>query len=824
MKLTTLSLRDAINQELVTSIATDLEMLEADNDPLVVRVYEGDTIINEYLDLFDLYSEQNVAGIIVNGNLTVNAPVIDFELDTYSAFLIVNGSLTCKDLAAGCAEIIVKGNVTVADAMLAYYNHGRLEIEGDLNGKILIIDDHGATIKGKINAATYCRGWQIEAADYTNWRHILLPEVADELLDEDEYLFGGDDRLLHMLKEERKIFRDNLGNISAANNSEPEIISWERAKPLVQNLKAKYEAYPFAIVEERSPGLPDDKFLLYNGTTVLDELDLDMEDYMSIIVVGDLHVKGSIINQNTDGACSLIVLGNLKAKNVCVGGQIIYIKGYIAVEEMLMGIYNHGELYGTSYVWCPVVISDDYHFYFEEFARVKVLELYDKNDNDVIREKLIDALFDEEEGFLLYSTIQEGIPLLKPQIEYTETSADDLAGVISMTLLGPDNYKASFTEDDWHITLIKGGAEIDANGEANPSSVVAINLDKQKYYSWYMGEDGNVATLTKHGEDWVLAPAAAKDDILKHFGLVKRIIDRKVRWNNKYVKTIDQEQLWKLVWMFRNGQEEAAYQTIAIVICKRVLYAAAFPFAYIFARYTEDSEHRGLASYPDWAPSAALLDGLIQWELAQEITRKKPLAENGEKLDIVTNYNWGVAFQIPDPYHHQPIDRDFMTEVNAAISDRGGALLRLDAGIGSFVIAGMHVDDLEILHQLMYPLGIYPKHFTAVSKDEEDELKIIAEAILTTAKEKDASRLKLYRQYQQSIWNYAYHERGDIFYWQKWMEKLKSGLENMAGMAYFDRGEPDAAPLEPELDHWLTWSERYETVSEGSHIIMPGEE
>ncbi|MCF6405490.1 hypothetical protein L3C95_21480 [Chitinophaga filiformis] len=824
MNFTTLSLRDAIDQELVTPLATDFDMLLEDNaDSLTVRIYEGDTILNEYVDLNDLYTEEKTAGIIVNGNLTVNAPIIDFEIDTYSAFLIVHGSLTCKTLAAGCTEIIVDGDVTVADAMLAYYNHGNVGIQGDLHARLLIIDEHGATIKGKINAATFCRGWHIKAADYTNWRHILLPDVADELLDKDDYLFAGDVRLLHLLKDGKPVFSDNLGNISAANNPEAKVVSWEEIKPLIQHLKCKYEDYPFAIAEKRDPGLPDDKFLLYNGTTALDELDLDI-DYMGIVVVGDLHVKGSIINENTDGACSLIVLGNLKAKNVCVGGQIIYITGYIAVEEVLIGIYNHGELYSTSYVWCPLVISDDYHFDFSDHAAVKVLELYDEDDNDIIKEKLIEDFFDEEDGFLPYSTIREGLPLLKQQVRYAAITRDAIQAIINGPLLGPDNFKVAFSEDDWHITLNRAGGDIDANGDDSPASVIAINLNKGKYYCWYLSNDDTIVTMIKEGEDWIPAPAAAAADILEHFSHISTIIKRKVRWNNKYVQNIDQEQLWKLVWMFRNDQEEIIFQAAATTICRRVLYAAAYPFAYIFARYQEDSEHRGLANYPSWAPAAALLDGLIQWGFAEEITRKKPLAEKAEELDTVTNYNWGITYEIPEQYKTRPIDRDFMTELNADLASREGAILRLDAGIGSFIIAGMHVNDLAIFNELMHPMGIYPKYFTVVDEEEENALKEIADALLDIAGDGDPLNLQPYREYQETFWNYVYNERGDIAFWQDWIERLQSRLTMQAGASYMLLGDDSITPMHPELIHWINWCDKYETIKKGSHIIMPGDE
>lgn len=614
----------------------------------------------------------------------------------------------------------------------------------------------------------------------------------------------------------------NFSTLSAANNPEAEVVTWEKIKPLVQDLKCKYEAYPFAIVEKDSPGLPDDQFLFYDGTTVLDELDLDIEDYMGIIVVGDLHVKGSIINQNTDGACSLIVLGNLTAKNVCVGGQLIYIRGNITVEEMLMGIYNHGELYGTSSVRCPVVISDDYRFYFPEHAGIRVLDFYDDDDRDIIREKLIDKLFDDDEGFLLYSTIREGIPLLRSGEQRALITKDDLSVLINAPLLGPDNYTVAFSEDGWYITLNRGGNEIDANGVPNPLSVIAIHLDEGKYFCWYPAQGNTVATLIKDGEDWVEASADA--DVLRHFSLVETIIKRKVRWNNKYIKTIDQEQLWKLVWMFRNGQDEITFQAAAIAICRRVLYAAAFPFAYIFARYVKESEHRGLASYPDWAPAAALLDGLIQWELAQEITRSKPLAERVAELDTVTEYNWNFTYKVPERYNTLPIDRDFLIELNDALASRERVMLRLDAGIGSFIIAGMPVSDLDTFNQLMHPLGIYPKYFIPVNKEEEEALKKVADELLTAAKGKDHESLQSYREYQDALWNYVYNERGDITFWQNWIEKLQRRLVDHLGVFFIDRGDPDADPIHPELDHWITWCKRYETISEGSNIIMPGAE
>lgn len=55
-------------------------------------------------------------------------------------------------------------------------------------------------------------------------------------------------------------------------------------------------------------------------------------------------MDGHIYNQDTDGACGLIVLGNLSARNMVVGGQEIYVTGDLAVAELCWGDYNHGTL------------------------------------------------------------------------------------------------------------------------------------------------------------------------------------------------------------------------------------------------------------------------------------------------------------------------------------------------------------------------------------------------------------------------------------------------------------------------------------------------
>jgi len=821
----TLLLKEAIAQELLASLAADFESLLEESEELIVRIYEGDTVLNESIDLYDLYYEENVAGIIVNGNLTVNGTIIDYELDTYSCFLQVKGSLSCHTLASGCAEILIAGDANITEALVAFYNHGTLEIDGDLHTRLLVVDDHGISIYGKTNATTYCRGWHIQGADYTDWRDIMLPAVADELLDENDYLFAGDVRLLKKLQDQDPVFKEKVGDFSAAHNPVARVTTWAEIKPLIRHLECEYEEYPFAIAEKQSEQeLEKEKFLLYEGRTILDELDLVTEEYMGIIVLGDLHVKGSIISEETDGATSLIVLGNLKAKNMCVGGQIIYITGYVDVEEMIMGIYNHGEMYAKSYVWCPVVINDDYHFYFTHLAGVKVLEFTDDDDKDIIKEKLIDDLFDEEEWFVYYSVIREGKPLLKEQPSRKIVTKEDLTNLLNISLFGPQSHTFAFSEDDWYITVDRGGY-IDEDGDPVASSLIAINSEKGRYLMWYMEEDETISTLVKDADDkWIPAQPKWRSWIAEEFTAVESIILRKVRWNNRNIKVINNEELWALIWMFRNDQDDEEFRGIANEIFTRVIHGALFPFAYVYITFAENSEERGLAESPESIHRVALLDGLIANGLITEVSTSGPLAERSDELNIVTEYTWGYSPELDESYANKPIDRAFICGINEELLSVNGALLRLDVGTRSYILAGMNIDEIELVTARMQALGINAKYFTAADEKEEASLKQVAAAMLAIAKENNTEALHLLRDRAPVLWSYVYNERGDMAFWQEWIDDFKSWLILKAGSSHTFRGEENIAPLHPDVEFWIDWCEKYDVIKETSDTSVPDEE
>ena len=102
--------------------------------------------------------------------------------------------------------------------------------------------------------------------------------------------------------------------------------------------------------------------------TVLENLPLDFvsnDATIAYIFMGNLTVLGNVWNENTEGAISLMVFKNLKARNIAVGGQEIYIKGNLDVEELLCGSYNHGTMTVKGDVKARYILDDDYTFTFE---------------------------------------------------------------------------------------------------------------------------------------------------------------------------------------------------------------------------------------------------------------------------------------------------------------------------------------------------------------------------------------------------------------------------------------------------------------------------
>jgi hypothetical protein len=122
----------------------------------LVRLYEGDLEIDGNL-LVDWSKQWRDAhtGMIVTGNLTVKGDVLNTNIND-GPFLFVTGNLVACNLLSGGGEIHIEGDAQIKDLVIGEYNDGVLTIRGELQCRLLIIDDHHVDIdEDRRKCATY---------------------------------------------------------------------------------------------------------------------------------------------------------------------------------------------------------------------------------------------------------------------------------------------------------------------------------------------------------------------------------------------------------------------------------------------------------------------------------------------------------------------------------------------------------------------------------------------------------------------------------------------------------------------------------------------
>lgn len=496
----TLTLDDAIRQGLTAHLSYDFEFLSEDVPGLKVLIFEEDVHTDQLLDLYDIYVEQDIAGMIFRGNLHVDNSIIDYEPDTYACFLWVDGSLTCRNLVAGCVPIYVKGNVTVEQAFIGYYNHGEVTIAGDLHAHLWIEDDHQTTVQGQVWAVTFSPNEQIDTPDYTDWHDILLPAAASQLI-KDDYLFAGNAGLIKLIQDGQPVFKQDLVRTDISS---------------------------------------DDFYQLLNN---------------------DLFAPG--------------------------------LHTLLAIQKpWLLRFTRHG---------------------------------YKPDDWE------LDSLYigNEEEGRSFFISTAPGEPLSFHD-EVTENEFEEITDFTSET-----------------------GRQL-----------------------------------------------------FRYFTKARAIISAKTSWNRHYRKVVDNEQLWQLIWLFNPTDNTDNFVPVATAIFNRVILASAYPYTYIHSRYPEESERRGLDEAPGATQPVAFLDALLEHGLIAELSADKPLSEEIGKLNEVGRLYWNATFMAPPPYDSQPVGEDCLRFINTEIQPHGAIVVRLNAGMGNFLLACMPVGSIPQLTQLAGALGV----------------------------------------------------------------------------------------------------------------------
>ncbi|NLR62752.1 hypothetical protein HGH92_00415 [Chitinophaga varians] len=500
VKPITLTLDDAIRQGLTASLSYDFEFLSEEVPGLKVLIFEEDVHSAQLLDLYNIYVEQDIAGMIFRGNLQVDNSIIDYEPDTYACFLWVDGDLTCRNLIAGCVPIHVEGNVTVQQTFIGYYNHGEVTIGGDLHARLWIEDDHQTIVQGRVNAITFGPDEQITTPDYTSWHDVLLPEMAAQLL-EDGYLFAGNAELIRLIEEGTPVFKLDLVRTSISSDDFYQLLH----NPLF------------------APGL----------------------DFLTV----------------------------------------------------------------TQKAWAL------------RFSRY----------GDRPEDWKLDTLYmsNEEEGRAFFISTAPG----KPLSFYEEVAENEFKEITDVT--------------------------------------------------------------TEAGQQ-----------LFRYFNKARSVVSAKTTWNGYYKKEIDKEQLWRLIWLFNPANDTDNFTPVATAIFQRVMLAAEYPYTYIHSRYSEDSELRGLDEAPDATLPVSLLDSLLEHGLIAELSYKKPVSAEIHKLNEIGQLYWNTSFATPPPYAENPVSDEYLHFVNAELQPHGAILVRVNAGMGNYLLACMPVANVPQLQQWAEALDV----------------------------------------------------------------------------------------------------------------------
>lgn len=126
----------------------------------------------------------------------------------------------------------------------------------------------------------------------------------------------------------------------------------------------------------------------------------ERDEYPFFILINGNARFSNIFNTETDGSTGLVVLGNLIADNIVVGGQGIFVTGDLTVKDLFWGDYNHGSLTANGKISARVFINTDYGTDYERFKNGKNIEiehlLTDEQEDGYTEGDLLRALVDEK--------------------------------------------------------------------------------------------------------------------------------------------------------------------------------------------------------------------------------------------------------------------------------------------------------------------------------------------------------------------------------------------------------------------------------------------
>ncbi|WP_426445375.1 hypothetical protein ACP26L_18890 [Paenibacillus sp. S-38] len=166
-------------------------------------VSNGPLVLNQHLpldweELEHLAPEGNweLNGLVVLGDLTIEGNVLNTNMDS-GPLLLVQGNVTARNILSGGSEIYINGDAHIRDAVYGYYNHGSIEIVGNLYAGLIVMDDHMYNIKienMQVPAQYLDADFTDGSDDLKELNHILRQEI-NSLRDLKNQIIEGDDIL-----------------------------------------------------------------------------------------------------------------------------------------------------------------------------------------------------------------------------------------------------------------------------------------------------------------------------------------------------------------------------------------------------------------------------------------------------------------------------------------------------------------------------------------------------------------------------------------------------------------------------------------------------
>jgi hypothetical protein len=146
----------------------------------------GDLFHPGRLELYDWMWRDKIAGLVVDGDLTIDGNLEDNSFNGSAAFILARGDLEATTITLGGAEVVVLGDVRARGPVFNSQGAGRFEIGGSLQASHLVTDDHATMVEGAIPTRAYALGF-VETAmrdkvrRVDSYREILTPTAAADL-------------------------------------------------------------------------------------------------------------------------------------------------------------------------------------------------------------------------------------------------------------------------------------------------------------------------------------------------------------------------------------------------------------------------------------------------------------------------------------------------------------------------------------------------------------------------------------------------------------------------------------------------------------------